>query len=336
MSITRNWVRILALAVAALASAAASAEADKLRIALQPSITNLPLMLIQDGKLVEKHAKEAGLGNVEVTWLKFSGGNIMNESLLSGNLDLASTGAPSFLFLWDKAQRSLDVKGIASYGATPLFLVTRNPDVKSIRDLSNKDRIAVPAVKSSVQAIILQMAAEKEWGKGQHGRLDGFTISRGHSDAAIAMLSPNNEINGHFAAPPYAQQELAQPGYRTILKSYDVFGGPLSNGIIYTTSRFYEANPKLTAAFLKSLDEALDFIRTQPRASAERYLRLSGDKLTVDQVEKIIADPLANWSSTPQNQFKFAEYMYGIGSLKRKADSWKDLFFPIVHSKAGS
>jgi NitT/TauT family transport system substrate-binding protein len=312
------------------------AEVSRVRVAVQFGITYLPLMIVQEDRLLEKHAKAAGLGDVEVTWQKFSGGNVMNDALLSGNLDFAATGLPSFLILWDKASGSLDVKGVACYGSTPLYFVTRNPAVKAIKDLSNNDRIAVPAVKSSVQAILLQMAAEKEWGAGNHGKLDGFTVSRGHADAAQAMLSGKGEINGHFAAPPYAQLELAQPGFHLVLKSSDVLGEPSSNGIVYATTQFRNNNPRIVAAFVSGLNEALESMKKNPRGAAEKYLKMSGDKMNVDEVVKIIADPEATWTSAPQGTFAYASFMHRIGSIKRNAASWKDLFFPEAQGLRGT
>ena len=38
-------------------------------------------------------------------------------------------------------------------------LNTANPDIKSIKDFTERDRIAVPSIKVSVQAVLLQMAA---------------------------------------------------------------------------------------------------------------------------------------------------------------------------------
>ena len=331
-----RWLRIALLWSLVLMVASAHAEVSKLRVAMQFGITYLPIMIMQDDRLIEKNAKAAGLGDVEVTWQKFSGGNVMNDALLSGNLDFAATGPPSFLILWDKASGSLDVKGIASYGSTPLYLVTRNPEVRTIKDFSNKDRIAVPAVKSSVQAILLQMAAEKEWGVGNHGKLDGFTVSRSHADAAIAMLSANSEINGHFAAPPFAQQELAQPGVHLVLKANDVFGESFSNGIVYTTAQFRNNNPKIIAVFLASLKESLDYMRKDTRGAAQKYLKMSGDKMSVDELVKIVGDPEAEWTIVPHGTFTYATFMRRIGTVKREAKSWKDLFFPEAHGFAGS
>jgi NitT/TauT family transport system substrate-binding protein len=336
MKLHRSLCKTLAFLALMAWVTLANGEVSRVRVAMQFGLTYLPIMIMQEDHLIEKSAKAAGLGDVEVQWHKFSGGNVMNDALLSGNLDFAATGPPSFLILWDKASSSLDVKGIASYGATPLYLVTRNTNVRTIKDFSDKDRIALPAVKSSVQAIILQMAAEKEWGVGNHGRLDGFTVSRSHADAVIAMMSPSSEINGHFAAPPYAQQELAQPGFRLVLKANEAFGGPFSNGIIYTTSKFRNDNPKTIAAFVDALRESIDYMKKDPRGAAQKYLKMTGDKMSVDEVLKIITDPDADWTVVPQQTFTYATFMHRIGSIKREAKSWKDLFFPEAHALAGS
>lgn len=320
-----------------LASNLAHAEVNKVRIAIQYGITYMPLMIVQNDNLIEKNAKAAGLGDVKVEWNQFAGGNIMNEALLSGNLDFAVTGFPSFLILWDKGQAMLNVKGICSYGATPLYLVVKNPNVRSIKDFTENDRIAVPAVRSSVQAILLQMAAAKAYGQANYGKLDPLTISRGHADAAVALLSANNPITAHFGAPPYSQRELAQPGFHSILQSSDVFGGPFSNGVVYATTKFHDDNPKLMAVMLKSVDEALASVRADPKTAAEKYLKVSGEKTSVADVVKLITEPGADWSSSaPKGMYKFADFMYQIGSIKRKANSWKDMFFPEVQNMAGS
>jgi NitT/TauT family transport system substrate-binding protein len=320
-----------------LVASLAHAEVSKLRIAIQYGITYLPLMIVQHDHLIEKNAKAAGLGDVTVQWNRFSGGNIMNEALLSGNLDLAVTGFPSFLILWDKGQTMLDVKGIASYGATPLFLVTKNPAVHTIKDFTTKDRIAVPAVKSSVQAIVLQMAAAQAFGQSGYDKLDPLTVSLSHAEAAVSMLSPNNPINAHFGSPPYSERELAQPGFHKVLESSDIFGGPFSNGIVYATTKFRNDNPKLMAAVSKSVNEALASIKQDPQAAAQKYLVISGEHTPVADIVTLINEPGADWStSAPKGIFKFAQFMYQIKSIKRKADSWKDMFFPEVHQMDGS
>ena len=166
-------LRIVPLLVLALLSPAVRAELAEINVAQQYGIGYLSLMMMEEQKLIEKHAKAAGL-DVKVNWAKFAGGNVMNDALLSGSLQFASGGVGPLITIWAKTKGNLDVKGVAALDSMPLYLNTRNPNVKSVKDFTEKDRIALPAVKVSVQAVTLQMAAEKAFGEGQHGKLDAF------------------------------------------------------------------------------------------------------------------------------------------------------------------
>src|SRR5437879_830561 len=88
--------------------------------------------------------------------------------------------------------------------------VTRNPNVKTISDFRDGDRIALPAVKVSAQAVLLQMAAEQAFGAGQQNRLDPLTVTMSHPDAMQALLSGQSEVNAHFGSPPFQYQEVAR------------------------------------------------------------------------------------------------------------------------------
>src|SRR5207253_5917618 len=105
--------------------------------------------------------------------------------------------------LWARTKGNLDVRGASGLNTMPLFLNTRRPDINSIRDFSDKDRIALPAIKVAVQAIILQMAAAKEWGDASYAKLDPLTVSMTHPDGLIALLSGHGEVNSHFTSPPF-------------------------------------------------------------------------------------------------------------------------------------
>jgi len=43
-------------------------------------------ILIEDQKLVEEHAKAAGLGDINVSWATFPSSEVMNDALLSENI----------------------------------------------------------------------------------------------------------------------------------------------------------------------------------------------------------------------------------------------------------
>ena len=329
-------LHLAAVALAALfAVAPAHAEMAEINVAQQYGISYLPLMLMEEQKLIEKHAKTAGV-DVKVGWAKIAGGNVMNDALLSNSLQFASGGVGPLLTLWARTRGNLDVRAVAAINSMPLYLNTRNPNVKSLKDLTDKDRIALPAVKVSIQAVTLQMAAEKEFGPGQQNKLDALTVTMSHPDAQIALLSGGTEISAHFSSPPFQYQQLEKPGIRTILNSYDVLGGPATFNVVWTTGKFRSENPKLYDAFVKALEEATAIINRDKKAAAEAYLRISKDKDTVADILKMLNDPLIVYTQTPQSTMKYADFMTKVGSIKVKPESWKDLFFPNVHALPGS
>jgi len=168
MSVRLRAKSVLTFAAAALSLAilpAAHAEMSEIHVSRQYGISYLPLMIMEDQKLIEKHAKAAGV-DVKVDWSKFASGAVMNDALLSGNLQFASGGVAPFTTLWAKTRGNLDVKAVGAINSMPLYLVTNNPKVKTIKDFTDQDKIALPAVKVSIQAVTLQIAAEKAFGQG--------------------------------------------------------------------------------------------------------------------------------------------------------------------------
>jgi NitT/TauT family transport system substrate-binding protein len=328
-------LRAALVAAAALLASPLQAELAEIKVAQQYGISYLPLMLMEEQKLIEKHAKAAGV-DVKVGWAKFAGGNVMNDALLSNSLQFASGGVGPLVTLWARTKGNLDVKAVSAINSMPLYLNTRNPNVKTIKDFTDKDRIALPAVKVSIQAVTLQMAAEKAFGEGQQGKLDALTVSLSHPDAQVALLSGASEITAHFGSPPFQYQQLEKAGIHTVLNSYDVLGGPATFNVVWTTSKFRSENPRLYDAFVKALDEATAIINQDKKAAAEAYLRISKDKDTVADILAMLNDPAIVYTTTPQNVMKYVDFMNKIGSIKVKPDSWKDLFFPNIHGAAGS
>src|SRR5438309_11903820 len=160
-----RWVSVAFIAAVMCAlSPLSHAELSEINVAQQYGISYLPLMIMEDQKLIEKHARTLGV-TVTVGWAKFAGGNVMNDALLSDSLQFASGGVGPLVTLWARTRGNLDVKAVGALNSMPLFLNTRNPNVKSIKDFTDKDKIALPAVKVSIQAITLQMAAEKAFGE---------------------------------------------------------------------------------------------------------------------------------------------------------------------------
>ena len=323
------------IAVLSWAGLPAQAEVSEIHVSRQYGISYLPLMIMEDQKLIEKHAKAAGV-DVKVDWSKFASGAVMNDALLSGNLQFASGGVGPFTTLWAKTRGNLDVKATSAINSMPLFLVTRNPKVKTVRDFTDQDKIALPAVKVSIQAVTLQMAAEKAFGEGQQNKLDHLTVSMSHPDAETALLSGKSEVTAHLGSPPFQYQELEHKEMHKVFSSYDVLGGPATFNVVWTTTKFHDENPKVYAAFVAALDEATAMINKDRRAAAQMYLRISRDKDSLDDIVQMLNDPAIVYTTTPNNVMKYVDFMYKVGSIKVKPASWKEMFFPNAHNLAGS
>jgi NitT/TauT family transport system substrate-binding protein len=168
------------VAAVAAPQTAARAEVTEVSLAQQFGIIFSPLMVMESLKLVEKHAVAKGMPDLKVNWTKLSGPAVMVDAMLSGNLHFSSQGLPSTALLWDRTRNNVGVKAISSINASPIFLNTRNPNIKSLKDFTDKDRIAIPSIKVSSQAIYLQIAAEKAFGLGKHGQLDHLAVALSH------------------------------------------------------------------------------------------------------------------------------------------------------------
>jgi NitT/TauT family transport system substrate-binding protein len=311
----------------------AFAEVEEVRFARMQGLAYLQVYLLADLKLVEKHAKEQGIPlTARVIPLNQPTGVI--DALLSGSADFGASGITPFITVWDKTRSSIGVKALAALNSQPAFLNTNNPNIKSLKDFTEKDRIALPAVKVAYQATILEMAAEQAF--GQYDKLDTLTVGMGHPDGAAALLSGRSEITAHFTSPPFQYQELADPKVHKVLSSYEVTGGPATFSGLFTTRKFHDANPKAILAVLAAIEEANQIIRTDPRRAAEIYVRLDNAKQTVDEVEALLRDPDIQYAIAPQNITKYTDFMARVGTIGKAPASWKDLFFPEVHSLSGS
>ena len=201
--------------------------------------------------------------------------------------------------------------------------------MKSIKDFSDKDKIAVPSVKISTQAIMLQMAAAKAFGEANYQKLDPLTISLAHPDALLAFSSNNAGVNAHFSSSPFYEQEMKMPGVRLLTTNYEILGGPATAIVLTTSSKFRDANPKVYRAFYDGLSDAIDLVNKDKRAAAEAYLTLSGDtKNKAEDILAIISDKDYVYTLQPQKVFATAVFMAKVGSIKQAPKSIEDMFFP--------
>jgi NitT/TauT family transport system substrate-binding protein len=320
-----------AIAVASLMLSGFAAQAQQkseIAVSRQPGILYMPTHIIEKQKLIEKHAALLGLKDVTTKWVTLSGGGAQTDALLAGGVDILCTGTGNLLLLWDRTKGG--VKGIVATSAQPMSLISRDANIKTIKDLGPDDKIAVPTVKVSTQAIVLQIAAAKLYGDDQWSKFDANTVQLGHPDAVGAMSNPTHEIRNHFTIPPYTFIELKNvPGAHVVLTSTEVMGGPLSQAQFFTTTKFAEANPKIIEAVRAASREAQDLIRSDTRTAVDIYKEVTGDKTSAEDLLAWLREPgMMEWNLEPQGTMKFADHLFKVGTLKTHPKAWTDYYLP--------
>src|SRR4051794_11058693 len=215
---TTRGIRRCAAAGALLAATLvgpAGAETSAVKVAAQFGLAYLPLIVMEHDHLWEKQAEKLGV-KLTADYMRLGGGGALNDALISDSVDLVAGGTAPMLVLWDRTTTSFKVKGLAALNSSPVDILTNKPKIKSLADFSADDRIAVPSIRSSLQALVLMAAAEKTFGAGQASRLDSLTVAMQHPDAVAALTAPNSQISGYVSSSPYKELLLKKPGISKI------------------------------------------------------------------------------------------------------------------------
>jgi NitT/TauT family transport system substrate-binding protein len=325
------------LAALLLAPSLAHAEVDVVKIPKGAGgVGFLALTVMEEKKLVEVEASKMGL-HLKAEYILLGGPAVVNDMLLSGAAHFAPAGPPAFITIWDRTRANMKVMGVAAMTSIPMYLNTKAPHLKSLKDLVPTDTIAVTAVKVSIPAIIMQMQAIKESGKEQFAKYDPYTVSLQHPEGVVALLSGKSEITAHFTSPPFHQRERRDPAVRTITTSNEIMGGPSTFTMLYAPTKFYEENPKTFAAVLKALQAAIDFINADKKAAAEVFLKSDeGRGWKLDDLMEILNDPDVRFTTSPESVMTYANFMADVGSIKQRPVKWQDMFFPDIHGVNGN
>jgi NitT/TauT family transport system substrate-binding protein len=317
-----------AMALPGLARAQVAAQ---VRVIIQFGVSYLPLMMIEEEKLLGAALAEQGDPRVEVKLQRVSGSNAVNEGLLAGTADMGVMGSPSLLILAEKSRGAF--KGLAGCSSFPMVLNTVLDRVKTIADFQPQDRIALPAT-TSPQNLCLRMAAEKTLGDAK--KLDANAVNLPHPDAMAAMLS-GTEVSAHFTNAPFAQFEADDKRVHRVLSSEDVLGRASTFVLLAASTRFVDQNPKLSAAMVKAMEVAMQRIKADPAKAAALYLKQEPSKsLSPEYVEKILRDPENVFSVAPGGVMAYADFMQRTGQLKTTPAKWQDPFFPFIQERQGS
>jgi NitT/TauT family transport system substrate-binding protein len=332
----RRGIIAAALAVAIGLARPACAETAELRVSRPLELATLPLMVMEHEHLIERTAEAMGLGGVTVTWSAPSGSGPA-AALLAGDSDLVAVDLAPFLLAADTTVGTPnEIRAVGALAQLPYILVTRNPGIHTIRDFGPTDRIAVPELKVSGPALMLELAAAQEWGPEHYNKLEPLLVARPDAAAASALAIDKGEVDAHFSRTPIADDELADPKIHRVMDSFDI-AGPHSAAVLAATMRFRAANPTLCAAILSALQAAGDFIKKSPGAAAEIFAGMVKEQDSpIEDLTDMIGDPDFAYQAAPAGVMRLADFMHRIGRLKHRPNVWQDLFLPEARDLKGN
>jgi len=302
----------------------------------QRGLLYLPIDEMVTGGILQQEATKLGLGKVEATAQTLSGPAPVIDALLSGSADYGTAALPSLLTLWDKTHGTPnEVKAVGTVSNGAMVLYTINPNVKTIADFTEQDRIAVPSVRISFNAMMLEMAAEKIWNDPH--KLDHLTVGLGHPDAVAALSAGYGKaaITAHIAVQPFTDRGLKLPGAHVVADSRDVFGGPLTQITLLATKQTKEKNPILFKAVANALNESIKVANADKRAAAILWKNAQKASESVDDLVALLSDSGFEFTAQPHRIAYFAAFLNRIGSLKAKVGDWKELFWETAFNQKG-
>jgi NitT/TauT family transport system substrate-binding protein len=312
------------------------AENAPLRLVRPVELSALPLFVMEHEHLIERTAEAMGLRGLQVTWSPPGAGDAI-EALAAGQADLVFADLVPFLIAAGAgAGTPGEISAVGAVAQRPYVLVSRNPAVRTVRDFTAADRIAVPALKDSGPVVMLEMAAAQEWGMQQFDKLSRLAVARPDETAVAALMSPKPDISAHFSHSPQADIELSDPAIHRVMDSFDI-AGPHSSAVLVTTVRFRAANRELVKAILSALQEADDFINHSPGAAAEIFASMATDQnIPLEDLSDMIGDPDLAYTAAPAGVTRLADFLYRTGRLKRRPGSWREMFVPEARDLPGS
>jgi NitT/TauT family transport system substrate-binding protein len=308
----------------------------KVSFAQQRGLLYLPVDMMASGGVLQREAIKLGLGKIDIITTSLSGPGPVIDAVLTGSADYGTVALPSLLTLWTKTHGTpQEVKAVGTMSNGAMTLYTTNPNVKTIADFTEKDRIAVPTVGISFNSYMLQMASEKLWNEPM--RLDHLTVGLSHPDAVAAMSAGfgRSTVTAHIAVQPFTARGLKIPGAHVITDSREVFGGQLTQITLIASKSTKEKNPQLFQSVANALEESIKVANADKKAAAEVWKKAQNATESVDELVELLNDPGFEFTSQPKRIATFAAFLNRTNRLKDKLGSWKDLFWETAYNQQG-
>jgi NitT/TauT family transport system substrate-binding protein len=316
-------VGLLALTATATArrtQPAAAPAPTKVTIAYQPGIGYAPLIVLKAQRTLERQ-----FPHTRFTWKVLSSGAAVTNGMTSGDIQIGAGGVGPLIVAW---AAGLDLRIVAPLDRGDLWLMAKDPAIKTVADLKGK-RIAMPGA-TSIQAVVLRRMAQVKLGDPR--ALDSSIVAMDHAEAMQALLS--GQIDAHLTSPPFQLQEKVR-GAHIVARSYQYFGAH-SFLDAWESSAFYRQYPAFSKTFYNDVKRAIHLIAKKPLKVSHILQADSGGTPTWRQYKQWLAASGLKFTTRPLGLIRFATFMAKIGMVAKAPARWTELVLPPVYGTKGS
>ena len=278
-------------------------EKQSLTIAYQGGIGYAPVHILEAKKIIEKNYD----GEIKVEFVKLDSGAAINEGIIGGTIDIGCMGLGPAI---SGVSSGVSYKVISNLCSQSHGLMSRDPKITSLKDITSKDKIALVST-GSFQHILLAMAAEKSLGDAH--ALDNNIQGMSHAEGMAALESGTVQL--HLTSSPFIYQERANESYTELSEISEVW--PSGNSfLVAMAAGSLSENEKLFAAVSKSFEEAIAFINENPDETAQIETEYLG--LDLETVKSYLEEEDCQFFSELRGAESMASFMYRAGFIEKE------------------
>jgi len=323
--ITLGIVAVIAISVIAiLGSSLDQSSQSKIRVAFFPSISHaVPIVGLENGIF------ENGIGEqIQIETKLFDSGPQVIESIFARSIDVAYVGPGPTIngFLKSHGKDIRILAGAASGGAS--FIVQPDSGLESIENFDGK-RIASPQISNSQDVSLRYYLASNDLKPIEKG---GTVFVLNISNPDIYTLFAKGDIDGAWIPEPWATmlvQEL--DGVRLFNEEKLWPNEQFASVLLIARTDYLENNPEIIQNWLKSHEETVSWINSNPDKSKSIYEKLLKKYMGKSLPTKIIDESFSNLTITSDpiknSVLTFAERADVLGYLGRTGYNLDGIFY---------
>ena len=290
----------LVLSFFGLTTAAEAAKEKTLTIAYQGGVGYAPIHVMEVQELVQKYYD----GDININYIKLDSGAAINEGIIGGTIDVGCMGvAPAI----SGVSRGIPYKVISNLCAQSHGLMSNDPSIQSLKDITIEDKIALVST-GSFQHILLSMAAENVLGDPH--ALDNNIQNMSHAEGMASLESGTVKL--HLTSSPYIYQERENPNYNELKELNEAW--PSGNSFLVAMASIkLEEDEALFSAVRQALADAITFINEDPEGIAAIESEYLG--LDLETVKGYLEQPDSQFFGETRGVSTMADFMLRAGFI---------------------